>query len=434
MFVSVSAMGATVGGRAWRISTLWNNPLLSVGRGRSDGGGTSVARVEQVRQWTLRLLSVLSGCECSGVVGLISKHTRQRKNANSSSSGGGGRPIRVQITFVQMMRATVVMILPQLLWQIVVIAVPMLRSSRELLSYNNRNYNDDQMAVVVTMEQYQCQSSVGFWPNYVSIVLTLLPFAIAYLLNVRPKSELDQLPEIIDEREHLKQSFYIVARVLVVAVPMIGLTYQNNPEAKAYGAICAVLALPLACCYHIAYVKLYSTKSNSISKQQRRKSMSSGSVLSGGDDADGRSSAAVAVRMAEMYSRIGRVEETVQLVDETLGVFRKGNNGNHIGNLGLQNEGRQEVASGFTTNDLKALEGDELQMIIQLLRLKGNALIKLKGPEGFAMSAKLNIGKCEQVHRCRGSLPCRPQTHFVSCRPFHFRLVYNYSDRCTENL
>jgi len=403
VFVSVSAMGATVGGRAWRISTLWNNPLLTVGRGRSDGGGTSVLpRVEQVRQWTLRLLSVLSGCECGGVVGLISKHTRQRKNANSSSSGGGGgRPIRVQITFVQMMRATVVMILPQLLWQIVVISVPMLRSSRELLSYNNRNYNDDQAAVVVTMEQYQCQSSVGFWPNYVSIVLTLLPFAIAYLLNVRPKSELDQLPEIIDERDHLKKSFYIVARVLVVAVPMIGLTYQNNPEAKAYGAICAVLALPLACCYHIAYVKLYSTKSNSISKQQRRKSMSSGSVLSGGDDnADGRSSAAVAVRMAEMYSRIGRVEETVQLVDETLGVFRKGNSGNHIGNLGLQNEGRQEVASGFTTNDLKALEGDELQMIIQLLRLKGNALIKLKGPEGFAMSAKLNIDALKIFENC----------------------------------
>ena len=399
MFVSVSAMGATVGGRAWRISTLWNNPLLSVGRG-SDGtsGRRVLPRVEQVRQWTLRLLSVLSGCECSGgVVGWISKHQRQRKNASSSSGGGGGgRPIRVQITFVQMMRATVVMILPQLLWQIVVMSVPMLRSSRELLSYNNHNYNhnhNDQM-MEVTMEQYQCQSSVGFWPNYVSIVLTLLPFAIAYLLNVRPKSELDQLPEIIDEREHLKQSFYIVARVLVVAVPMIGLTYQNNPEAKAYGAICAVLALPLACCYHIAYVKLFSTKSDSISRQQ----MSSGSVLSGGgDNADGRSSAAVAVRMAEMYSRIGRVEETVQLVDETLGVFRKGNSGNHIGNLGLQNEGRQEVASGFTTNDLKALEGDELQMIIQLLRLKGNALIKLKGPEGFAMSAKLNIGKCAQV-------------------------------------
>lgn len=147
--------------------------------------------------------------------------------------------------------------------------------------------------------------------------MTLLPFAIAYLLNIRPKSELDQLPEIIDERDSLKQSFYIFARVLVVAVPMIGLTFQNNPSAKAYGAISAILALPLACCYHIAYVKLDSTKSNVISRQQHSRratidSLSSSRLVDGGD-ADGRSSAAVAVRMAEMYSRIGRAEETWNL-------------------------------------------------------------------------------------------------------------------------
>ena len=94
-----------------------------------------------------------------------------------------------------------------------------------------------------------------------------------------------------------------------------------------------------------------------------------------------------------MYSRIGRAEETVQLVDETLSKFRKGNNINiTVGNLG-QNDGRVEIGSGFTKNDVKVLEGDELQMIIQLLRLKGNALTQLKGPEGFALSAKLNIGK-----------------------------------------
>jgi hypothetical protein len=335
---------------------------------------------------------VLSGCEYS-VVGLLKEG---RGNASSGGGGGGrgGRPIRVQITSLQMMRATLFMILPQLIWQVVVLSVPMLRSSRELVSYtfvagggmNNNGF--------VTMEQYQCQSSVGFWPNYVSILLTLFPYVIAYLLNVRPKSELDHLPEMINERDHLKHSFSIFVRVLVVALPMIGLTLKNNPSAKAYGAICAVLGLPLACCYHIAYVKLNSTKSNITKHQGMSSSRSAASSSVMNDDANGRSNAALAVRMAEMYSRIGRVEETVQLVDETLGVFRKGNSGNHLGNLGgLQGDGRQEVASGFTVNDLKALEGDELQMIIQLLRLKGNALIKLKGPAGFAMSAKLNIGE-----------------------------------------
>ncbi|KAL7498705.1 hypothetical protein ACHAWT_008434 [Skeletonema menzelii] len=400
VFLSVSLMGATVGGRAWRISTLWNNPLLAAGRSRGNGSSSSsVSRVEQLRQWTLRLLSVLAGCQCHV---MVSKKHRNTSSNSSSGGGGGGRPIRVQITFIQMMRATVVMILPQLLWQTVLVSAPMLRSSRELLSYTY-NYNDgDNQMVVVTMEQYQCQQPIGFWPNYVSILLTLLPFAIAYLFNVRSKAELDQLPEIIDEREHLKQSFRVFATVLVVALPMIGLTFKNNPAAKGYGAICAVLGLPLACCYHIAYVKLYSTKSNVIYKQQQSRRATAGtasSLLGAGDDADGRSSAAVAVRMAEMYSRIGRVEETVQLVNETLGVFRKGNNGN-LGNLGLHNDGRQEVASGFTLNDLKALEGDELQMIIQLLRLQGNALIKLEGPAGFAMSAKLNIDALKIFENC----------------------------------
>ena len=407
MFGSVSFMGATVGGRAWRISTLLNNPLLSVGRsggnGSSGSGEDGIPRIEKTRQFTLRLLSVLSGCEYS-LMGVLS-------SSSSSRRGGGGRPIRVQITFWQMIRATIIMIVPQLIWQVIVLSVPMLRQSRTLVShsYSSNNYytvqndQDYQDGVMITMNQYQCQASVGFWPNYIGIILTLFPFAIAYLLNVRPKSELDQLPEIVDERDHLKSAFGIFVRILVVAVPMIGLTYNNNPAAKAYGAICAVLGLPLACCYHIAYVKLNTTKSN-ISKQQQRR-MSGGSttgtsaLMNGGDGTDGRSSAALAVRMAEMYSRIGRTEETVELVDETLSVFRKGNSGN-LQNLVVQSDGRQEIASGFTANDLKALEADELQMIIQLLRLKGNALIKLKGPAGFAMSAKLNIDALKIFENC----------------------------------
>ncbi len=379
-------MGATIAGRAWRISTLCTT-LLSVGRQKN---GENVSRVEKVRQWVLWLLRVLSGCECNPIK--VLKQQRQRRGS------GGGQPIRVQITSLQMMRAIVVMVLPQLVWQIVLISVPAMRSTL-LQTSSTHEYIDHTM----TVQLYQCQSSIGFWPNYISILLTLLPYAIAYLLNIRPKSELDQLPEIIDERDHLKQSFSICANVLVVAVPMIGLTYESNPAATAYAAICAVLALPLACCYHIAYVKLYSTKSNMHQQTTRTRAMTTGgtspTLLSGGDAADGgRSSAAAAVRMAEMYSRIGRVEETVQLVDETLGVFRKGNNGgNHLGNLGIASDGRQEVACGFTMNDLKGLDGDELQMIIQLLRLKGNALIKLEGPAGFAMSAQLNIGKFEQM-------------------------------------
>ena len=391
IFMSVSWMGATVGGRAWRISSLLNNPLLSAGSG-SKNSKSRVPPVERVRQCTLSVLSVISGCEYNAI-----RLAMMKKN---NPNGGGGRPIRVQTTFFQMMRATMLLMLPQLLWQVVVLSTPILRPSLELIS-RNYVYDDHQMV----MEQYQCRSSAGFWPNYISVLLTAFPYAIAYLLNVRPKSELDLLPEIIDEREHLKQSFFIFSWILAVAAPTVGLTYDNNPEAKAYGAICAVLALPLACCYYIAYRKLQSIKSNMAMSNHQGRRMSGGATVisSSDDDGDGRSSAAAAVRMAEMYSRIGRVEETVQLVDETLAVFQKGSGGggggggNIANNLGIHIEGRQEIAAGFTANDLKSLEGNELQLIIKLLRLKGNALIKLEGPDGFALSARLNIGEFQEI-------------------------------------
>lgn len=72
----------------------------------------------------------------------------------------------------------------------------------------------------MTMGQYQCQSAVGLWPISISIVLTLFPYVVAYLLNIRPKSELEQLPDIIDEREHIKSAFGVFARVLVISIPI----------------------------------------------------------------------------------------------------------------------------------------------------------------------------------------------------------------------
>eukprot|EP00546_Thalassionema_frauenfeldii_P017555 CAMPEP_0178896542 /NCGR_PEP_ID=MMETSP0786-20121207/1237_1 /TAXON_ID=186022 /ORGANISM="Thalassionema frauenfeldii, Strain CCMP 1798" /LENGTH=682 /DNA_ID=CAMNT_0020566969 /DNA_START=463 /DNA_END=2511 /DNA_ORIENTATION=+ len=241
----------------------------------------------------------------------------------------------------------------------------------------------------MTMGQYQCQSVVGFWPMSISIILALLPYAIAYLLNVRPKYELGQLPDIIDEREQLKSAFCIFTRILVTSTPIIVLTYNNSPAARIYATICAVQGLPLALCYHIAYVKLTSTST------KLNLSMSGSSSLGEGDE-NGRRSAFLSVRLAEMYSEIGRLEQTVELVEETLAVFKKGNSGT----LNLQNEGRTEVALGFTMNDLRDLDGDELKMIIQLLRLKGNALIQLKGPLGFSMSAKLNIDALKIFENC----------------------------------
>ena len=382
IFICLCLMGATIAGRAWRISTLMNNPLTNIGK----KGSSDVPRIERARQFMLHILTKLSGWTllcCS--------------NRGTKVKGGGGRPsFRVTITFAQMMRTILLLILPQVLLQIVILAVPSLRSVPSIVYHDYYG---------VTVGQATCQSSTAVsgggssWQLYVSIIFALLPYCLAYLLNVRPKTELEQLPDIIDERKSLRLSFAIFTRVLVIAAPVIGLTLYA-PAARAYATISSVLGLPLALCYHIAYVKLES--STMTSKKQQRFSVSSFD----GSNGD-KSSAAVAVKMAEMYAKIGRTEETIQLVEETLSAFRKGSSGGvgHslvdgvsgvISNLG-QSDGRNEVASGFTKNDLKALEADDLQLIIELLRIKSSAIIKLHGNPGLAMSAKTNIGECSNL-------------------------------------
>ena len=380
LFMSVSLMGATVGGRAWRISTLVNNPLFTAEGNRN--------KMEQIRQHMLTMLSVLSTIGCS-----ISSFRKRRSTILSvrreEIRRGRSSIIRVRITLAQMMRATFFMFLPQLFWQVVVLSTPTLRSSREIFS-NTYLYNGAQM---MTMEQYQCQSSVGLWTHCVSVFLALCPYVIAYSLNVRPKSELDLLPEMIDEKEKLQQSFFIFARVIVVSAPVIGLTHTNNPEAKVYSAICAVLALPLACCYYIAYLKLNAINSDFF-ESEFFGSLTNDSRPSRAKVAVDQHSTTSVLRIAEMYFRIGAPEETVQLVDKTLGLYQKSNARNRC-NVGLRNhnEGNQEVALGFTKNDLEALEEVTLKLIIQLLKLKRDALERLDGIRGLPKRAKINIGE-----------------------------------------
>lgn len=101
------------------------------------------------------------------------------------------------------------------------------------------------------------------------------------LTDYRPKSECSTTRYILYERDSLKVSFQIFVRVLIVATPIIGLTLYA-PSARTYATICSVLGLPLALCYHIAYVKLATTTSSNIS-QQRRTSKAASIISTSGD-------------------------------------------------------------------------------------------------------------------------------------------------------
>ena len=108
------------------------------------------------------------------------------------------------------------------------------------------------------------------------------------------------------------------------------------------------------------------------------------------DKGDIRSLSAHALKMSEMYMAIGRTEETVQLIDETLNIFKRGGAA-VVANLSQNDDSKVEVGAGYTKRDVKALEADELELIVRLLKLKGDALTRLHGAAGFRMSAKINI-------------------------------------------
>ena len=81
-------------------------------------------------------------------------------------------------------------------------------------------------------------------------------------------------------------------------------------------------------------------------------------------------SAAYAVKMAEMYSKIGRTEETLELIDETLDVWKeKAKEGGGF-QLGDQRRYKETIGAGFTQQDLDKLGPEELEMVLQLLQTK----------------------------------------------------------------
>ena len=112
LFLSISLIGSTIAARAWRISTLMSNPLMtSSGR---EINPDKVPRVEKCRQFILMAISALSGCDYNA----ISMVSRQRSRSNRRDLDGGGRPLRVKITSGQMIRAILILWFPQILLQI----------------------------------------------------------------------------------------------------------------------------------------------------------------------------------------------------------------------------------------------------------------------------------------------------------------------------
>ena len=146
--------------------------------------------------------------------------------------------------------------------------------------------------------------------------------------------------------------------MFAVTSPIISMSI--NPNVKIYATLAATLVLPLYLSYSVGLEKVLGSN---MSLQKSRKTTNTGNK---------RDSPLVAVRMAEMYMNIGRKEDSIQLIDETLNSLKGGASNNVISNIG-QKEGKEVIGAGFTRNDLKSFDHYTLDMVIHLLKLKARA-------------------------------------------------------------
>ena len=160
----------------------------------------------------------------------------------------------------------------------------------------------------------------------------------------------------------------------VVTSPIISMSI--NPNVKMYATLAATLVLPLSMCHSIGVEKVMGSMSSNTSLQKSRNSFNSG---------NNSGSPLAAVRMAEMYMNIGRKEDSIQLIDETLNFLKRGASNSVIPNIG-QKEGKEEIGAGFTRNDLKSFDHNTLDMVINLLKLKARAMEKVDSKISAAIS------------------------------------------------
>ena len=378
ILLSISFMGASIAGRAWRISTLMTNPMMGMGRSEE------LCRTEKTRRSILYALGVLADCRFELTPNQATSRKLSMRSFRTNSTGnttGRRNDIRKQVPFSKLLRVVTLLILPQLLLQLIVILAPSVRSVAAM-SY------DDYAGVMFS--NYECQSpAAGSWHIYLGIMFVALPLGIALLLNMRPKQELERLPDSINETEGIKSSIRIGIIVLIITLPIMILAAL--PLVNAYAAICATLGLPLALWWHIAVAKLKALWGNGVEEKHRS------SIVTTTGATEQKSTAAFALKMSEMYSNMGQDDKVVDIIEETLQTFTKSNSSIPFS---VSSEQTEEVGSGFTKQTLKKIDSEDLEVIIHLLRAKGRALMRLNGQAGIEQSAQLNIDILKIYENC----------------------------------
>ena len=325
IFSCLTFMGNILIVRTWRIGC-----IMGVSQSfREDDNGSAQIEIS-ITMSRLAIMKVLS--RISSWRGLI-RSCGKKKSIDTTG-------IRCKITFADSMWVVVVLLIPQLVLQIINLALPNVRLE----------------SVEVYEEVYVCESGNGSWSLVVGIVLFIIPFIVSLLLNTTGDGA---VPNQFRELSEIASSLFISCCILIITLPTATMVKYIIPEVYTYLMGASVLSFTLPYASNIAWKRACVIKSHGMKKPTTRTSSERSSSKPAALDKDSENTfdrlkeAGDAAIMSKMFETMGQQNKALEIDRGILSLFKS--------------DGEYSWEDGFNTSEIRSLGPKELQVVVSTM-------------------------------------------------------------------
>ena len=364
IFTPLTIAGNILLSRVWRISLLlspiWDVGTTHGGGGGAAGGGTATSLHdvdgqsqpfgERAKRFILYYLTRIADVY-GWLVVLFSKGRNTRRSNHN-------KKWKKTVPLEQLFLLTFLLTLPQLVLQIVNLAVPIFQD--KLVPVYNE-YGD-----VFVEVRHICMADVGHWPTFLGVALTIIPYVLTAIVSWY---SVDDLPDVFNEAVAYTQSSKVIALVAAICVPPLCFDRQSNsPDTTVYLVSMLIFAAAMPPCWFIVYPRLkqvmadpnVEVRSNHIVKHLLRKKTQKPTVISKSNREDHSKSTKLALTIGKMYEEMGMAQKSIDLFDEAIAVWQSD-----------PNRANKEKIGGFTIDEINSFSVIDLDNVINLLVAKG---------------------------------------------------------------
>ena len=426
ILTALSLSGSVLAGRVWRISTIMS-PVLSLGGASSFGGEGRLGslhasdsettlgdgasedmtrsrrrrrrkiqrRIVEMKKRTMEILSVISNWKRLLRFLHLRRGSYYRQNVRRRNSA---LSIRRKVPVDRLLFLVFVLMIPQIILQILNIAVPVMRETRAI------HYDDE-----IMVAYHKCERPSGLASFIVGVILTLCPYFLTFLLSFDSSG----LPDVFDALHAFIRACHIFLIVTIGSVPAVALA--RTPDTQLYAT--AFLVVGGTVMPPIRFIVINKLKpiwrgekvmvvshllrrlgtggGRGSERRQRRRRTSiveddvdaaSQSVTQTSNSQDDRNkrrqqaeanekAASLALTVAKMYEDIGQSKKTVQIYDDALNLWKTDHNRRD-----------KALVGDYTEDEVNALTKKEVTMICDLLIAKGRVLGSFASEDSRATS------------------------------------------------